>query len=251
MKKGKGAQGKIGRLNAKFVLLFSCALFMVMMITCGITMAYFGGKTDGVNGTFTLKSGIVFDKSATDNQKLEILSEYLVPGTTIDTLCVVTISSKASENYDQLAVNGLFRAGFTFSGDMKDFLTINTAPVDVYLGSEESDMIDSNKVARLVLSADGYWYMVDGTTATVVDDDTYLYDIDCKTTGKAVLVFKIPIIVSNVSSADNTIQFINSHFGKQASFDANFKVVQSEFYKDSTTPLEKTYKNAKEVFAGN
>ena len=251
MEKRKNNHKTIGRLNAKWVLLFSCALFMTIMITFGITMAYFGGRSNGLTGQFTLKSGIVFDKSATDNQKLEIQSEYLVPGTSIDTLCVITISSKATENYGQLAVNGLFRAGFSFSGDMKDFVALNTGVVDVYSGATEVDMIDANKVARLILAADGYWYMVDGTTATTVEDSTLLYDIPCKDSGRVSLVFKMPIQVNNVSSVDSNIQFVNAHFGKKVSLDANFKVIQSEFYKDTATPLEKNYKNALEVFASN
>lgn len=247
MKKGKNTK-QIGRLNAKPVLFFSCALFMVMMLTCGITMAYFGGFTGGLNGSFTLKSGIVFDTTGSDSQKLEIQSDYLVPGTTIDTLCVVTISSKATTNYENTAVNGLFRAGFTFSGDMKDFINISATVVDVYLGSTTAHMIDSNKVARLIKANDGYWYLVADTTATAIQDSTMLYEVDLKTTGKASLIFEVPVEVVNLSTADNTTQFVNSHFGKAASFDANFKVVQSEFYKDTVTPLPTTYKNALEVF---
>jgi len=246
---GKGKKTKqIGRLNAKPVLFFSCALFLVMMLTCGITMAYFGGMADGLSSSLTIKSGIVFDKSATDSQKVEILSEYLVPGTSLDALCVVTIASKATANFQQTAVNGLFRADFAFSGDMKDFVSISSTSADVYMGNSESDMIEDNKVAKIVKSDDGYWYMVADTTATTIQDDTMLYEVDCKTSGKSTLVFKVSVDVANLSSTDGTTQFVNSHFGKSANLDANFKVVQSEFYKDSTTPLPVNYKNALEVF---
>ena len=247
MKKGKKTK-QIGRLNAKPVLFFSCALFLVMMLTCGITMAYFGGMADGLSSTLTIKSGIVFDTTGADSQKIEILSDYLVPGTSVDALCVVTIASKATSNIQYTAVNGLLRADFAFSGDMKDFVSISDTSADVYLGSSESDMIEENKVAKLVKSSDGYWYLVADTTTTAIQDSTMLYEVDCKTSGKSTLLFKISVDVGNLSSADSSTQFVNSHFGKSASLDANFKVVQAEFYKDSTTPLPVTYKNAIEVF---
>ena len=249
MENKQNKQKKIGRLNARWVLVFSCALLLCIMITFGATMAYYGGMSGGLTGEFILKSGIEFKENVTGNdfQMVEIDSEYIVPGTVINPLCLVTITSGTS-NHQQTAVNGLLRASFSTTGDMKDFVSISDAVVEIYFGNSEGVMVDANKVARLIKAPDGYWYAVKDTTATSITNSTLLYEIPCTSnSGVVSLIFKMSVDVNNLST-DGETEFVNDYLGKTATFTANFTVIQAEFYGASATPLDQTYANAKPIF---
>jgi len=254
MENKENKQKKIGRLNARWVLVFSCALILCVMITFGFTMAYYGGKSNGLTGQFTLKSGIEFKENVTgtDYQKVDIGSDYMVPGTVLNPFCLVTVTSGIAD-FLNTSVNGLLRASFSTDGDMKDFVTVQDGVYDVYMGSTQADMTDTNHIGRLIKAEDGYYYLVKDKTATTITNDTLLYEIPCKSySGQVSLVFNMTININNASSADSSVEFENSHMGKTASFVGSFQVIQAEFYdaefEGGLNPMDQTYENAKPLF---
>ena len=251
-KMGKGKQSN-SRLNVRFVLFFSVALMLVVMLTFGMTMAYFGGKSKGYTADFILKAGIHFEENAkgTDYQKLTFDSDVLVPGTTINSNCLMTITSGTAD-VTNTSVNGLLRVAFTLTGDMAEFVSLNTSnPIYVYKCATVDGMTEANKVARLVQAPgdDKNFYLV-GTAVTSIVQSTTLYEIPCKTnSGEVSLMFDLSFTVNNLSTDGETI-FDNNFSGDKVEFKASFIVIQSEFY-DSTQgddPLPKTYGNAKGIF---
>ena len=253
---GKGKQ-RNNRLNVRFVLLFSVALMLVVMVTFGMTLSYFGGKSQGYTADFILKAGVHFKENTqgTDYQKLTFDSDVLVPGTVINSSCLMTITSGTAD-VANTTVNGLLRVAFTLTGDMANFVTLNyssTEPIYVYKGTTSADMTEANKVARLVqanVDGDTHYYLV-GTGVTTISQNTTLYEIPCKTNnGEISYVFDLSFTVSNVSNVDGTTIFDNGFSGNTVEFKADFMVIQSEFY-DSTqglNPLAQTYRNAKPIF---
>lgn len=253
MEKMGNGKKRNSRLNARFVLLFSVALMLVVMCTFGMTMAYFGGKSRSYTANFILKAGINFKEnvSGTDYQKLTFSSDVLIPGTSINSNCLITITSGTAD-VANTSIDGLLRVGFSFTGNMAGFVSLNYSdahPIYVYKGTTASDMTEANKVARLVQAegADTYYYLV-ATSVTSIEDTTELYEIPCTTNnGEVSLIFDLSFSVNNVST-DGGVIFDHNQSGKTAEFTADFAVIQSDFYTTSTTPLEKTYENAKPIF---
>jgi len=90
--------------SARWVLIFACALILCVMVTFSMTMAYFGGVSNGLKAEFQLKSGInLKGKSGSDYQKMTIDGGYMIPGTTISSFCLVTIESGIDKdgNFDE------------------------------------------------------------------------------------------------------------------------------------------------------
>ena len=256
MENNRAQNTKKKHFNARWVLVFSCVIMLSVMITFGMTMAYFGGRSNGLSGEFQLKAGITLkDKSGTDYQKLIIDGDYMVPGTTLTSLCLVTVTSGVSDMgvfNEDVAVNGLMRVQFAVSGDMQGFVSVSDNVYNVYKGTSQSAMTDDNLVCKLIKHAtDGYWYFVD-KDATAVNDSTMLYDIPCLTNGGVVsLVFNVEMTVSNTSSAASGVEFTHDNTtGKTAQFSASYKVIQSEFYtaEHGKDPLDQNYENAVSVF---
>lgn len=257
MENNRAQNTKKKHFNARWVLVFSCVIMLSVMITFGMTMAYFGGRSNGLSGEFQLKAGITLkDKSGTDYQKLTIDGDYMVPGTTLTSFCLVTVTSGVSEVSgvfnENMAVNGLMRVQFSVGGDMKGFISVSDKVYNVYKGTTKSAMTDSNLVCKLIKHpTDGYWYFVD-KDATAVNDSTMLYDIPCLTNGGVVsMVFNVDMTVSNTSSESGSMEFTHDNTtGKTAQFAANYKVIQSEFYtaENGKDPLDQNYKNAVSVF---
>lgn len=242
------------RTNARYVLVLSCVLVLAVVLTFGVTLSYFGGKSKGYSVDFVLKAGIQFkaNVSGSDYQSLTFDSEYLVPGTTLNSTCKLTISSSSSDTSIP-SVNGLLRASFLLDGNMANFIELNYSesdPIYVYLGTTAESMTEANKVARLVKASgdDSCFYLV-GVDATNITNNTLLYEIPCVAKGGEVgLVFNLSFTVLNQSSSGTAI-FNNSYSGKTATFNAKFTVIQSEFYADGNpTALAQTYRNAKTVF---
>ena len=258
MKHTENKKNKKNRFNARFVLLLSCALILTVCVTFGLTLSYFGGSSDGYSAEFMLKAGIVIKENVvgTTDKSVTFDSEYMVPGTTLNSTCLMTISS-GEDDVVNTAVNGLVRVSFSISGDMSGFLSIDDSnPIYVYMGTTSDDMIDDNKVGRIVKAPDNNYYIVDPLT-TAINDTTLLYEVPCKTNNGIVnLVFSVPVIVNNTSTdaLGNESEFTNefvtvdSSKTKEATFTAKFEVIQSEYYSTSTTPDPKDYKHAKEVF---
>lgn len=254
MENKNNTRKKIGRLDARWVLILSCALILCVVVTFGVTMAYFGGHSTGLTGQFTLKSGIEFKENVagTDYQKIDIGSDYMVPGTVLNPFCLVTVTSGTAD-FLNTAVNGLLRAKFSTDGDMKNFVDVKDGVYDVYMGSTKADMIDSKLVGRMIKAEDGYYYLVKDTTATTINNDTLLYEIPCKSySGQVSLVFNMALTINNTSSANSNLVFDNSYQGKTASFVGDFQVIQAEFYdpefQGGLNPLDQTYENAKQIF---
>ena len=241
------------RLNAKFVLVFSCVLFLAVILTFGVTLSYFGGQATGYNADFILKAGIEFkeNESGTDYQALTFDSQYMIPGTSLTANCLVTITSGTAD-VANTAVNGLMRMGLSLSGDMAKFISLNYSedqPIYVYKGTKKSDMTTANRIARLVQAQDGddYFYLVD-TDTTEILNTTMLYEIPCKdNNGVVSLLFDLPFSVTNYSQ-DGTQVFNNVMSGKTVGVGVDLMVIQSEFYGTSTDPLTKNYKNAITIF---
>lgn len=242
------------RANARYVLVLSCVLVLAVVLTFGVTMSYFGGKSEGYSVDFVLKAGIQFkaNESGSDYQSLTFDSEYLVPGTTLNSTCKLTISSLSSDA-SVPSVNGLLRASFLLNGEMANFIELNYSesnPIYVYIGSTAESMTEANKVARLIRASgdDSYFYLVN-VGATEITNNTLLYEIPCvANSGEVGLIFNLPFTVLNESSSGSAI-FNNSYSGKNATFNAEFTVIQSEFYEaGNPTALPQTYRNAKTVF---
>ena len=175
----------------------------------------------------------------------------LVPGTTINSNCLITITSGTAD-VANTSVNGLLRVNFSLTGDMANFISLNYSddnPIYVYKCSTSDGMTDTNKVARLIKAEDGNFYLV-GTDVTSIQLNTTLYEIPCKANnGEVSLMFDLSFAVNNLSTDGETI-FENGFSGKTVEFKADFIVIQSEFY-DSTLgndPLPQTYRYAKDIF---
>ncbi len=240
------------RANARYVLVLSCVLVLAVVLTFGITLSYFGGNSKGYSVDFVLKAGIQFkaNESGSDYQSLTFDSEYLVPGTTLNSTCKLTVSSLSSDTSIP-SVNGLLRANFSLDGDMANFIELNYSesdPIYVYLGTTAESMTEANKVARLVKAQDedSYFYLV-GTDSTEITNNTLLYEIPCTSNnGEVGLIFNLSFTVLNEYGSK---LFNNDYATKKAQLNANFTVIQSEFYSaGNPTPLPQTYRNAKAVF---
>ena len=244
------------RFNARFVLLLSCALILAVVVTFGVTLAFFGGASTGYSAEFILKSGIEFKENApdTDYQSVTFDNDYMVPGTVLNALCHMTIVSGEADDIENTAVNGLVRTMFTLSGDMMEFLTLDDSdPIYVYTGSARGDMTDANKVARIVKADDNFYYIV-GVDTAAITRTTLLYEVDCITGGGQVdLIFNIPIVVNNIATDGTEFTYdnvINKETSTElaATLTAKFQVIQSKYYSTSTTPDPQDYEHAKVVF---
>lgn len=229
------------RLNLKWVLLFSCALLITMVITFSITLAYFGGNSEQMSASLYFKSPLYVDKAET---KTSIsMAKYMVPGVNVIPTCELTLYSGNGDNFNKDATtDALVRLKVTFSGDMGEYLSEGITYADVYKTATASGMIDSNKVCRVVKHpTDGYWYFVNDTTATTVNNTTVLYEVPLSSNGgELTMMFKLSFSVAST--------FTNADGGKTATATVEFKAIQSLFYSGGETPLEKTYANAKTVF---
>lgn len=229
------------RVSIKWVLLFSCALLICMVITFSMTLAYFGGSSDTMTMSMYLKSPLYIGKETTQS-KLD-LADYMIPGVNLLPTCELTVMSGNEGTFVAEAVtNAVVRLDVQFTGDMASYLSTGTTYADVYKTATVNGMTDANRVARLVKhSTDGYWYMVADTSATSVANSTLLYEVPLSSNnGVVTLMFSLQFNVSE--------KFTNDKGGKQATASVNFKAVQSEYYAGTTTRKTLTYENMLPVF---
>lgn len=229
------------RLSLKWVLLFSCALLITMVITFSITLAYLGGSSDKMSASLYLKSPLYVGKET--SQTNISMDKYMIPGVNVIPTCELTLMSGNGEDFNKDATtDALVRAKVTFTGNMGKYLSEGVTYADVYKTATASGMIDSNKVCRIVKHpSDGYWYFVNDKTATTIADSTLLYEVPLSSNGgELTVMFKLSFAVST--------SFTNADGGKTATATIEFKAIQSLFYNGGETALAKTYANAKTVF---
>lgn len=224
------------------VAVVATAFVLCIMATFGITMAYFGGKSDTNTGKLTLKSAVWVNSTAWTNFN----SAYVLPSQTITQPCEVKVKSSNSSTGTAVkgdaATKALLRASLTCA--VTGGLTLSVEGVtsyDVKVGT-------TAKAAKLMkwttgTGADNNWYLVAASTTTMSGDAT-MYEIDT-TAGEQTLTFTmtvaIPETIKNSDVASDTTS-------KTITISLQYTVIQSDFYNNSATALSKTVTNAKTIF---
>ena len=220
-------------------LVLVVAFVVAIGATFGITMAYFGGKSNTSTGAITLKTGIwVNSKDITGISA----TSYVVPSQIVEPECVLTIKSSkdkadAAITTDQ-ASKALLRAELVIT-DGTGSGTISSAATAAYFAVYDSSNVQvGNFVKDTTDVTKNYYYFLPTATTTFADSAT-MQEIDT-TDGELTYKFKIKIqIPSSLGNAAG---------GTKIDISVYYQAVQSDFYDANGDLIDKIVSNAKTIF---
>ena len=223
----KKRKRKRNRLIKSLVLVV--AFVIAIGATFGVTMAYFGGKSDKANYNMMLKMGLFVGvpTSATNTA-----STYVVPSQIVTANCEFTVksaaststSAPASDTSDPAKSDGLIRAKIEFDSSEIEDVTISLDdtyfPVSIVDGTGKKTSI-GNFVYRATSQeseTDGYYYLITGTT---MSHDAAMYVIQ-SSKGEQKFTFDLRVSIPD--------ELTNDHAGKPITLSVTYEVIQADFY---------------------
>jgi len=224
------------------VAVIATAFLLCIMATFGVTMAYFGGKSNQDSATMTLKTALWVNSKGLSS----FSGKYVSPSQALTQACEVSV--KSSNQSTGTAVTGdaasdaLLRATITWDlGGIAATGSSSASSFDVTVGSTAA-------AAKLMkwtsgTGADNNWYLVDKSTTTMSGDAT-MYTIKCSS-GAQTLKYNLTVTVPNsIKNSDVS----SSATSKTIKVTIQYSVVQADFYNSTTSAVAKTVTNAKAIF---
>lgn len=220
-------------------LVLVVAFVVAISATFGITMAYFGGKSNTAQGTITLKTGIWVN--AKDPTTVGGVA-YVVPSQPVESECVLTIKSSKLKTDEALktdqASNALLKAEIAITdGTGGNIATTAAASFFKVYASNGTTHVGNFVKDTDETSKNVYYFLPTGTES--YSATALMQPIDT-TDGEVTYKFKIKITIpSNLGNAAG---------GTEVKVSVTYQAIQADFYDTDGKLIDKNITNAKTIF---